>query len=171
MTSVAKDHILIRHQPFNKFSLKTTILQIIGSIYFLIYSLIYLNIIMFNYWLLYNYLSIIMFLFTLLIIGYCRIIHPMICNIVILSEKLLNGWCRMRMRPARLVSYAFLYTTIMVQNFGANFVNGFVYCLPPIVFFKLLFPVTFSSFPEYSPSLLVNICFTQLRPRHGMSVF
>ena len=24
---------------------------------------------------------------------------------------LLTGWCRMRMRPARLVSYAFLYTT------------------------------------------------------------
>ena len=35
----------------------------------------------------------------------------MICIIVILGENLLNGWCRMRMRPARLVSYAFLYTT------------------------------------------------------------
>ena len=35
----------------------------------------------------------------------------MICNIVILGENLLNGWCRMRMRPARLVSCAFLYTT------------------------------------------------------------
>ena len=32
----------------------------------------------------------------------------MICIYMIL----LNGWCRMRMRPARLVSYAFLYTTI-----------------------------------------------------------
>ena len=31
----------------------------------------------------------------------------MICNIIIL----LSGWCRTRMRPARLVSYAFLYTT------------------------------------------------------------
>ena len=30
----------------------------------------------------------------------------MICIFVIL----LTGWCRMRMRPARLVSYAFLYT-------------------------------------------------------------
>ena len=35
----------------------------------------------------------------------------MIFNIVILGRNLLNGWCRMRMRPARLVSYAFLYTT------------------------------------------------------------
>ena len=31
----------------------------------------------------------------------------MICIFVIL----LTGWCRMRMRPVRLVSYAFLYTT------------------------------------------------------------
>ena len=31
----------------------------------------------------------------------------MICIIMIL----LNGWCRMRMRSARLVSYVFLYTT------------------------------------------------------------
>ena len=31
----------------------------------------------------------------------------MICVIMIL----LNGWCRTSMRPARLVSYAFLYTT------------------------------------------------------------
>ena len=35
----------------------------------------------------------------------------MIYTILILGEKLLNGWCRMRMRPAWLVSYAFLYTT------------------------------------------------------------
>ena len=33
--------------------------------------------------------------------------HPRICIFVIL----LSGWCRTRMRPARLVSYAFLYTT------------------------------------------------------------
>ena len=39
------------------------------------------------------------------------IIHSMICSIVILGESMLNAWCRMRMRPARLVSYAFLYTT------------------------------------------------------------
>ena len=32
----------------------------------------------------------------------------MIC----INMILLNGWCRMRMRPARLVSYAFLYTTV-----------------------------------------------------------
>ena len=31
----------------------------------------------------------------------------MFCTIMIL----LSGWCRMRMRPAPLVSYAFLYTT------------------------------------------------------------
>ena len=36
--------------------------------------------------------------------------HPMICILVILAESLLTGWCRMRMRPVRLVSYAFLYT-------------------------------------------------------------
>ena len=33
----------------------------------------------------------------------------MICIFVIL----LSGWCRTRMRPARLVSYAFLYTTYL----------------------------------------------------------
>ena len=58
MTSVAKDHILIRHQPFKKFSPKITILQIIGCKYFLVYSLNYLNIIIFIFlidWLLYNY--------------------------------------------------------------------------------------------------------------------
>ena len=27
-----------------------------------------------------------------------------------------DNWCRMRMRPARLVSYAFLYTTDMVTD-------------------------------------------------------
>ena len=32
----------------------------------------------------------------------------MICIFVIL----LTGWCRMRMRPVRLVSYVFLYTTV-----------------------------------------------------------
>ena len=35
----------------------------------------------------------------------------MICIIMIL----LSGWCRMRMRPARLVSYAFLYTTFVAR--------------------------------------------------------
>ena len=37
----------------------------------------------------------------------------MICIIMIL----LNGWCRMRMRPARLVSYALLYTTVLSRVF------------------------------------------------------
>ena len=41
MTSVAKDHILIRHQPVNKI----TIIQIIGCNYFQLNSLNYLNII------------------------------------------------------------------------------------------------------------------------------
>ena len=51
----------------------------------------------------------------LLIISYCILIHPVICNIVILW--LVSGdWCRTRMRPARLVSNAFLYTTF-VENF------------------------------------------------------
>ena len=40
----------------------------------------------------------------LLIISYCKLIHPGICFL----------WCRTRMRPARLVSYAFLYTANMV---------------------------------------------------------
>ena len=37
----------------------------------------------------------------LLIITYCLLIHPGICIL----------WCRTTMRPARLVSYVFLYTT------------------------------------------------------------
>ena len=36
----------------------------------------------------------------------------MIFNIVILGQNLLKVWCRMRKRPARLVSYAILYTTV-----------------------------------------------------------
>ena len=123
MTSVAKDHSLIRHQPFNRI----IIIQIIGCKYFLSYSLNYLKIIIFliisycifvyEYSL--NYLKIIIFL----IISYCIIIHPMICIIMIL----LNGWCRMRMRPARLVSYAFLYTTIIQLKFLENYSFDFWY--------------------------------------------
>ena len=45
----------------------------------------------------------------------------MICIFVIL----LAGWCRTRMRPARLVSYAFLYTT---DGPGKSFVE-IMYCL------------------------------------------
>ena len=117
MTSVAKDHILNRHQPFKKFSPKITKIQIIGCKYFLLYPIIYLNIIVyfyfFIYWLLYslNYLSIIIYFCFFLIFGYCIILHPMICIFVILGENLLTGWCRMRRRPVRLVSYTFLYTT------------------------------------------------------------
>ena len=37
----------------------------------------------------------------LLVISYCILIHTGICIL----------WCRTTMRPARLVSYAFLYTT------------------------------------------------------------
>ena len=42
----------------------------------------------------------------------------MICIFVIL----LTGWCRTRMRPARLVSNAFLYTTddTMLKEFGLS---------------------------------------------------
>ena len=76
-------------------------IQIIGCKLFLLYSL--------------NYLSIIMYFSFFSIIGFCIIIHPMICSIVILGENLVNGWCRMRMRPAQLVSYAFLYTTLNVS--------------------------------------------------------
>ena len=46
--------------------------------------------------------------FILLIISYCIIVHPMICIFIIL----LSGWCGTRMRRARLVSNAFLYTTV-----------------------------------------------------------
>ena len=38
---------------------------------------------------------------------------------------LLNGWCRMRMRPARLVSYAFLYTTDAKAASGYDSINCF----------------------------------------------
>ena len=50
--------------------------------------------------------------FILLIISYCITVHPMICIFIIL----LGGWCRTRMRRARLVSYAFLYTTDLVDD-------------------------------------------------------
>ena len=119
MKSDANDHILIRHQPFNKLSPKISKLQNIGYTHFFIYSLKYLNIIMLIYWLLVkivlsyipSFICVVLCVFILLINGYCIIIHPMISNIMILGENLLTGWCRMRIRPARLVSFAFLYTT------------------------------------------------------------
>ena len=40
--------------------------------------------------------------------GYIIITHPVICDIMILVS---DDWCRMRVRPAQVVSYAFLYTT------------------------------------------------------------
>ena len=46
----------------------------------------------------------------LLIISYCILVHPGICIL----------WCRTTMRPARLVSYAFLYTTNRSQNYPAK---------------------------------------------------
>ena len=49
----------------------------------------------------------------------------MICIFVIS----LTGWCRMRMRHARLVSYAFLYTTFEnVVEIGYFSVNGNKLC-------------------------------------------
>ena len=47
------------------------------------------------------------YIFILLIISYCIIIQPRICIFVIWGR----GWCRTRVRRARLVSNAFLYTT------------------------------------------------------------
>ena len=73
----------------------------------------------------------------------------MICIIVILGENLLNAWCRMRMRPARLVSYAFLYTTHMLvpeqQEVLINSLN--VSLLPKKVFM------------EFSPQKSKQLCF------------
>ena len=39
-----------------------------------------------------------------MIIGYCILINPGICIL----------WCRTTMRPARLVSYAFWYTNVVI---------------------------------------------------------
>ena len=82
-------------------NIKIIILQIIGCKYFSLYSLNSLDIIIY----LYSFICVILLIFILLIITCCIIIHPMICYIMILllvSEVV---------RPARLVSYAFLYTT------------------------------------------------------------
>ena len=58
----------------------------------------------------------------LLIIGYCIIIHPVICIIMIV---VLDDWCHMKMRPAQLVSNAFLYTTpTLLCGFVVIFENG-----------------------------------------------
>ena len=86
MTSVAKDRILVPHHPVNKL-----IKKILGCKFFFI---VFVK--------LYEY-----YFYIFLISSYCIIIHPRICIFVIL----LSGWCRTRMRRARLVSYAFLYTT------------------------------------------------------------
>ena len=44
-----------------------------------------------------------------MIIGYCILIHPGICIL----------WCRTMMRPARVVSYSVLYTTLsLIRSLG-----------------------------------------------------
>ena len=99
MTSVAKDRTLVRHHPVNKI----TKIQILGCKNFLLSSLNYLDIVIYSH----SSICVLLFIFILLIISYCIIIHPRICIFVIL----LSGWCGTRVRPARLVSYALLYTT------------------------------------------------------------
>ena len=107
MTSVAKDLTPVRHQSPDT-NHKILMLQITGYKYFLSYSFNYLSLYSSNY-LSENIHSIIR-VRILLIISYFIIIHPVICNIRILW--LVPGdWCRTGVRPARLVSYAFLYTT------------------------------------------------------------
>ena len=66
MTSVAKDHFLVRHQPLNKI----TKIQILGCEYFLLYSFNYLNIIIYFY----SFICILLFIFILLINSYCIIV-------------------------------------------------------------------------------------------------
>ena len=51
-----------------------------------------------------------------MILGYCILTHPGICIM----------WCWTTMRPARLVSYAFLYTTRIVQS--KNMLFGGFHC-------------------------------------------
>ena len=104
MTSVVKDRILVRHQPLNKI----TKIQILGCKYFLLYSLIYMNIIIYFY----SFICVLLFIFIILFISYCIIIHPRICIFVIL----LSLWCRTRMRHASLVSYDF-YILLAFQSF------------------------------------------------------
>ena len=103
MTSVAKDRILIRHQSLNEI----TKIQILGCKYFLLYSLNYLDIII-NF---YSFICVLLFILITLIISFCIIIHPRICIFVIL----LRDWCWTRMRPARLVSYAFCTLLTITQ--------------------------------------------------------
>ena len=82
MTSVAKDHILVRHQPLNKI----TKIQILGCKYFLLYSFNYLDIIFY----LYSFICVLLFIFILLIISYRTIIHPRIFIFVILGKRLVS---------------------------------------------------------------------------------
>ena len=60
--------------------------QIIGCKYFLLYSLNYLDIIIY----LYSFMCVLLFIFILLIISYCIIIHPRICIFVILGKGLVS---------------------------------------------------------------------------------
>ena len=86
----------------------------LGCKYFLLYSLNYLDIII-NF---YSFMCVLLFIFILLNISYCIIIHPRICNFVIWGRV----WCRTRVRHARLVSYAFLYTTpILLLGYASPF--------------------------------------------------
>ena len=82
MKSVAKDRILVRHQSLNKI----TKIQILGCKYFLLYSLNYLNIIIY----LYSFICMLLFIFNSLFISYCIIIHPRICIFVILGKGLVS---------------------------------------------------------------------------------
>ena len=53
------------------------------------------------------------FLYPNIIMNIKNSLYPVICDISNLSLIVLvsDGWCRMRMHHARLMSYAFLYTT------------------------------------------------------------
>ena len=82
MTSIARISSSSDTNPFPKI----TKIQILGCKSFLLYSLIYMNIIIY----LYSFICILLFIFILLIISYCIIIHPGICIFVILGKGLVS---------------------------------------------------------------------------------
>ena len=80
----------------------------------------------------------------------------MICSIAILGENLSNDRCRMEMRPAWLVSYAFSYTNNeflkKMENWAKTACSRF--CSNRWKFFKQT--------PFYSPKNSTNILFQVL---------
>ena len=121
---------------FNKLSPKITKLQVIGCEKFLLYSSKYLNNIIYFYFIFFNYWLLGIIVFSIIFIQLFEYYYVFLFFLLLVLVYLYtlwfvvlwfwgkicwSSWCRMRMRPVRLVSHAFLYTTILFDFLAYQF--------------------------------------------------